>query len=139
MTGTERRGVRALRLRVLTPHAAVLDEPVRTVIAPLSDGWIGVLPGHASFQARLMRGQIVFEASEHRRLVATIGGVIGVTDDTVTVLTGAAALDRDLAALEDEIGAEAAQLEEMEREAEKHFDRVYRALARAFDRRRRPG
>jgi F0F1-type ATP synthase epsilon subunit len=137
VTGTERGGRRALRLRVLTPQVTLLDEPVETVIAPLPDGWLGVLPGHSGFQARLMRGHVVIGTRGRRRVMATIGGVIGVAADTVTVLTGAAALDRDLAALEREIGAEATRLQEVEREAEKHFDRVFRALARTFDRRRR--
>ena len=136
MTSTEN-GTRALQFRVLTPQATLLDESVWTVIAPLPDGWIGILPGHASFQARLMRGHVVFEVSGRRRTLATIGGVISVAADMVTVLTGAAALDQDLAALERDIGEEAAQLQAMEREAEKHFDQVYRALARTFDRRRR--
>ena len=136
MTGTES-GARTLQFRVLTPQATMLDERVWTVIAPLPDGWIGILHGHTSFHARLMRGQVVFEVSGHRRTIATIGGVVSVVADTVTVLTGAAALDRDLAALEREIGEEAAQLQGMEQEAEKHFDQIYRALARTFDRRRR--
>jgi F-type H+-transporting ATPase subunit epsilon len=133
MTGTERGGVRQLKLQVLTPQALVFEERVETVVAPLPDGWIGVLPGHTAFQARLMRGLVVFEASGRRRTIATIGGIISVADDTVTVLTGAAAVDQDLADLEREIGEESAQIEEIEREAEKHFDRVYRALARTFN------
>ena len=135
MMGGER-GTRALRFRVLTPQATLLDEAVWTVIAPLPDGWIGILPGHAGFQARLMRGHVVFEGSGRRRIIATIGGVLSVAAGTVTVLTGAAALDQDLAALERELGEEAAQFQAMEREAEKHFEQVYRALAHTFDRRK---
>jgi F0F1-type ATP synthase epsilon subunit len=135
--GTERGGGRALRLRVLSPRATLLDEPVQTVVAPLPDGWLGVLPGHASFQARLLRGQVAFEAGGGRRTIATIGGVISVSAHAATVLTGAAAPDLGLATLEHELGAEATRLREMEREAERHFDRVYRALAGTFGRRRR--
>ena len=124
----------ALRLTVLTPLATVLDEPVESIVAPLPDGWIGILPGHAPFEARLMRGALVLSAGRRRRTVATIGGVISVSPDAVAVLTGAAAVDRDLETLEHEIGAETARLQEMEREAEKHFDRIYRALAHTFER-----
>jgi F0F1-type ATP synthase epsilon subunit len=124
-------------LRVLTPQSTVLDLPVERVVAPLPDGWIGILPGHTSFQAQLLRGHLGFQAGGRGRRLATIGGVLSVTPTTVLVLTGAAALDQDLAALEQEIGREATQFQEMEREAEKHFDQVYRALAHTFNHRRR--
>jgi F0F1-type ATP synthase epsilon subunit len=126
-----------LHFKVLTPLTTVLDGPAATVIAPLPDGWIGILPGHSAFQSRLLRGSVVFEADGQRRIIATIGGVISVAADTITVLTGAAALDQDLDALEHDIGEEAVRLREMEQEAEKHFDRVYRALARTFNGRKR--
>lgn len=124
-----------LRLRVLTPEATLLDEPVDEVVAPLPDGWIGVLPGHASFQSRLMRGTVVVRASGRERTIATLGGTIGVAGSEITMLVGAAALDSNLSELESSIGEQARDLAEMEREAEKHFDRIYRAVARTFNHR----
>ena len=48
-----------MRLEVLTPQAVVFEGEVDAVVAPLPDGWIGVLPGHSPFLARLMRGQVL--------------------------------------------------------------------------------
>lgn len=124
-----------MRLRVLTPDATLFDETVDEVVAPLPDGWIGVLPGHASFQSRLMRGTVVVRSGGRERTIATLGGTIGAGPSEITMLVGAAALDSDLSELESSIGEQARDLAEMEREAEKHFDRIYRAVARTFNHR----
>jgi hypothetical protein len=47
-----------------------------------------------------------------------------------------AGLDSDLETLERSISEEAEQLAEMEQEAERHFDRVYRQMAQTLNHRR---
>ena len=121
--------MKQIRLQVLTPQGSVFDGLVDAVVAPLPDGWIGVLPGHTSFEARLLPGGLVLRVSGQRRTIATIGGTLSVDAAEVTVLTGAAALDTDLDTLEQQIGDQAERARAMEQEAEKHFSRVYRALA----------
>jgi F-type H+-transporting ATPase subunit epsilon len=116
-------------LEVLTPEAVVFEGDVDFVALPLPDGWIGVLPGHSPFSARLMRGQIVFRVGEAERHLATVGGSVTVKDDLITLLTGAALLDATFAELEMSLGSEAEQIRAVEQEAERHFDRVYRTLA----------
>ena len=129
--------MKTLRLTVLTPQATVFDEKVDAVVMPLADGWLGVFPGHASFQARVMRGEMLFRISGKERMLATLGGAVAVDNGTVTILTGVAALDRDLETLEREISEDAQRLAVLEQEAEKHFNRVYRQMARTFNHRRR--
>ena len=126
-----------LRLEVLTPEQAVYDGEVDAVIAPLPDGWRGILPGRLAFCARLMAGQVVFRTGGRERRLATVGGTLAVAGDTVTILTGAAVLDRDFDALERELREHLARVAAAETEAEKHFNRVYRQLARTLDRRTR--
>ena len=125
----------ALRLRVLTPEATVFDESVAEVVAPLPDGWIGILPGHRAFEARLMPGQIIVRLGGRGRRIATLGGTMSVNHTGVRMLVGAAGVDRDLSELERDIGEQARELAEMEREAERHFDRIYRAVARTLNHR----
>jgi F-type H+-transporting ATPase subunit epsilon len=128
----------ALRLVVLTPLATVLDGAADWVTVPLSDGWYGMLPGHAPFQARVLAGTIVLGLEGRSRLLATLGGTLMLEENVVTLLTGAAALDVEMDALERGIGDEVKRLTALEREAEKHFNQVYRQLARTFRARRRP-
>jgi|SRR6266536_69221 len=126
--------MKRLRCEVLTIEGTVLDQNVDALIVPLADGWIGIQPGHAPFQARTMRGEVIFRCDGQERTIATLGGTIVVDADRVTLLTGAAALDRDLAQLEHEISEELAAFQTMESEAEKHVDRIYRQLAETFRR-----
>ena len=123
-----------LRIEVLTPQGTVLDSPVDSVVAPLPDGWIGILPGHSPFQSRLLAGVVAFRAADRQRIVATLGGVLSTDSNVVSILTGSARLDADLHELEADIGERAEQSQAIEQEAEKHFGRVYRALADTLNR-----
>jgi F-type H+-transporting ATPase subunit epsilon len=127
--------VNELKIEVLTPQEQVFAGTVDAVVLPIADGWIGILPGHTPFAARLLPGQVVIRIADDERLLATIGGIVALQGETLRLLTGAAALDRDLATLEQEVRAHFEELAAAEREAEKHFERVYRQLAGTFARR----
>ncbi len=129
--------MKRLRLAVLTPQETVVSEDVDEVIVPLSDGWLGILPGHLPFVARLTPGDVIVRTEDKRRLLATIGGILTVGDGTATILTGAARDNCELEQLEREIGNETQQLAAMETEAERHFDRVLRQAASTVTRTRR--
>jgi F-type H+-transporting ATPase subunit epsilon len=129
--------MKTFHVTMLTPLATVLECDVESVIVPLADGWRGLLAGHAPFEARLMAGEVLIRVDGRDRLVATLGGALSVERDGVTLLTGAAALDKRLDELEREIGDEARRRTTLEQEAEKQFDRVYREMARTLNARRR--
>jgi F-type H+-transporting ATPase subunit epsilon len=118
-----------LHCAVLTPAGTVFDGAAEEIVLPISDGWIGIRAGHAPFLARVMKGQLVIRQPEGTQMIATIGGMLHVNSGGVTVLTGAAMPDADVAALEKEMGDELSRIESLEIEAEKHFNRVYRELA----------
>ena len=129
--------MKTLRLTVLTPQTTVFDDSVDAVIAPLSDGWRGVLPGHLDFVAHLMPGEILYRVGGKEQVIATLGGVVSVDHGTVTVLTGTAAVNCSLENLERAVNEESQRLTTLEQEAEKHFDRVYRQMADTFNSHRR--
>jgi F0F1-type ATP synthase epsilon subunit len=125
-----------LYLEVLTPQATIIDVEVASVMLPLPDGWLEVLPGHTEFQARLLPGEVMFKVDDRQRVLTQLGGTVMVGDNRVTILTGVAGLDSDLETLERSISEETEQLAEMEQEAERHFDRVYRQMAQTLNHRR---
>jgi hypothetical protein len=84
-----------------------------------------------------MRGEVLFRTHGKERILATSGGTVAVDGDTVVILTGVAALDRTVETLEGEISEEVQRLAVLEQEAEKHFNRVYRQMARTFNHQRR--
>lgn len=132
MARLRRSKMNGLRLEILTPQTLVYDGEVDAVVAPLSDGWIGILAGHRPFSARLMRGHVLVRSKGSERVIATIGGSLSVQNNAITLLTGAAGSGMTYAELEASIGAEVEQIRAMEQEAERHFDRVYRTLADTF-------
>jgi F-type H+-transporting ATPase subunit epsilon len=126
-----------MRLLVLTLDETVFDGEVAEVVVALPDGWLGVRPRHAPFQARVLAGDVVVRAAGGERTLATLGGTIIVEPESVTILTGVARLDCGLETLEGEIGDDLRRRAALEQAAEQHFDRVYRQVARAL--RARPG
>jgi F0F1-type ATP synthase epsilon subunit len=113
----------------------VFDGAVDAVIVPLADGWKGILPGHAPFQARLLAGDVLVRIAGKERAGATLGGALTVEAGVVRILSGVAALDMDLKALERGIDDELRRLTGLEQEAEKHFEQIYRQMARTFNHR----
>ena len=129
-----------MRLEVRTPERLVVDVAVEAVNAPLPDGWIEILSGHAPFQARVRPGVISYRPPEDgARQVAVHGGFISVQDDQVSILTGVAREGVDLETLDEAISHEEQQLEAMEEEARRRFDQIYQKLARSLSRERRRG
>jgi len=120
-----------MRLLVLTLEMPVFDDRVDEVVVPLADGWLGVRDRRAPFQARLLAGDVVVRAAGRERTLATLGGVVMVERDAVTILTGAGKVDVTLEALEHEIGDDLRRRRALEQQAKKHFDRVYHQVARA--------
>lgn len=49
---------KTVRVVVVTPERAVLDEAAEFAVLPLYDGEIGVLPGHAAFVGQLGPGEL---------------------------------------------------------------------------------
>ncbi|WP_318571001.1 ATP synthase F1 subunit epsilon [Salinigranum marinum] len=127
-----------MHLEVRTPERLVVDVAVEAVNAPLPDGWIGILSGHAPFQARVRPGVISYRLPEGgAQQVAVHGGFLSVQNDQVTILTGVAREGVDLETLDEAISHEEKQLEAMEEEARQRFDRIYQKMTHSFSRKRR--
>lgn len=80
----------ALRLRIVTPERALLDEEVEQVIAPGAAGEIGVLPDHITFLTTLSPGRLAYTRDGKREVVAIFGGYAEVADNVMTVLADGA-------------------------------------------------
>ena len=76
-----------LQLVLVTPETTLLDEPVRSVVFPMFDGQMGVLPGRAPAVGRLGTGELVMEGDSGTQRYFVDGGFAQVLDDNVTLLT----------------------------------------------------
>ncbi len=79
-----------LKLQVVTPHRIVVDEDVSEVVAPGSEGYFGVLPGHLPFLTTLKAGYLVYWQSGAIHRLAVSNGFAEVRNDAVSILADTA-------------------------------------------------
>jgi F-type H+-transporting ATPase subunit epsilon len=80
-----------LSLDIVTPERVVLSEDgFDIVIAPGSEGELGILPQHAALMTMLSIGELRARRGADEVSMAIAGGFLEVRDDRVTVLADAA-------------------------------------------------
>jgi F-type H+-transporting ATPase subunit epsilon len=79
-----------LLLELTTPTRLVVSEEVDEVVAPGSEGYFGVLPGHAPFLTTLGAGDLMYRRGTLEHHLAVSGGFAEVRDDRVIVLADTA-------------------------------------------------
>ncbi|TME27883.1 MAG: F0F1 ATP synthase subunit epsilon [Chloroflexi bacterium] len=79
-----------LHLEVITPERPVYEDDVDMVVAPASEGYVGILPHHAPFFTTLGPGEFKVKKGGVEEVLAVFGGFMDVRADRVVVLTDAA-------------------------------------------------
>jgi F-type H+-transporting ATPase subunit epsilon len=115
---------KAVALSVLTPEQILYDGEALWVEVPLTDGLIGVWPGHAPLMGALGQGVVRFETHSGVREVPVSGGVLRVGVERCAVLL-ASEIEMDF----DVARGRSAQLHESDRLGDEMVD----AIGEAFD------
>ncbi len=76
-----------LHLEIITPERTVYEDDVDMVIAPGSEGYLGILPHHAPLLTALGPGEFRVKKSGVEEVLAVFGGFMDVRGDRVVVLT----------------------------------------------------
>ncbi len=79
-----------LRLEVITPERRVFEDEVDMVVAPGSEGMLGILPHHAPLLTGLAHGEMRVRKGDVEYAFTVFGGFMDVRGDRVTVLTDVA-------------------------------------------------
>ena len=79
-----------LTLEIATPMRLVVAETVDEVVAPGSEGYFGVLPGHAPFLTTLGIGEVTYRIGRDELHLAITCGFAEVRNDKVIVLVDTA-------------------------------------------------
>jgi F-type H+-transporting ATPase subunit epsilon len=79
-----------IRLEIVTPEKAVYADDVDMVIAPATEGYVGILPHHAPLLTTLGPGEFRVKKGGVEEVLAVFGGFMDVRGDRVIVLTEAA-------------------------------------------------
>jgi F-type H+-transporting ATPase subunit epsilon len=80
----------SLHLEVVTPERRVVEATTPEVQLPGSDGFFGILPGHAPLLTELGIGELSYHDGGTVRYCAVFGGYAEVLPDRVTALAEAA-------------------------------------------------
>lgn len=79
-------GQTSFLLEVVTPERPILSDEVTELVAPGSEGYFGVLPGHIPFITTLTIGELTYWKGRDERHLAVIWGYAEVRGDKVIVL-----------------------------------------------------
>lgn len=83
---------KTLRIVIVTPEKAVLDDKADFIVLPMVDGELGVLPQHAPVIGRIGKGDLRITKGGVVTKWTIAGGFAQVRKDVVTVLTEKAAI-----------------------------------------------
>lgn len=83
-------------LEIVTPDRALVREEVDEVQVPGSEGYLGVLPGHAPLLATLKVGELWYRVGQEKHYLAIAGGFVEVLPDRVTALAQIAERAQDI-------------------------------------------
>src|ERR671922_1582792 len=86
----------SLTLEIVTPDRALVSEQVDEVQVPGSEGYFGVLPGHAALLATLQVGELWYRKGQEKHYLALAFGFVEVLPDRVTVLAQIAEKAEDI-------------------------------------------
>ena len=121
-----------LTLEIVTPDRLLATEAVDEVQLPGSEGYFGVLPGHAPLLSALQVGELWYRTGREMHHLAVAFGFVEVLPDRVTVLAQVAEHARDI----DRERAEHARRRAEERLArpssEMDFERARAALMKSL-------
>ena len=124
-----------LTLELATPMRMVVAETVDEVVVPGSEGYFGVLPGHAPLLATLGIGELTYRFGRDERHVAVAGGFAEVRNDKVIVLADTAELPAEIDRARAERARDRAEQRLTGRAADEvDYVRAGAALARALTR-----
>jgi F-type H+-transporting ATPase subunit epsilon len=79
-----------LRLELATPTRLVVSQEVEEVVAPGTEGYFGVWPGHAPFLTTLASGAVTYRTGAEERALAVHGGFAEVQGERVIILADSA-------------------------------------------------
>jgi F-type H+-transporting ATPase subunit epsilon len=124
-----------LTLEIATPTRLVAAETVDEIVIPGSQGYFGVLPGHAPFLTTLGVGELMYRVGRDERFLAVSGGFAEVRNDKVIVLADTAERPEEIDRARAERARERAERRLSGRSNEDvDFARALAALARALAR-----
>jgi F-type H+-transporting ATPase subunit epsilon len=124
-----------LTLEIANPTRLVVAETVDEIVIPGSEGYFGVLPGHAAFLTTLGIGELIYRVGRDEHHLVVANGFAEVRNDKVIVLADTAERPEEIDRARAERAKERAERRLSGRSDEDvDYTRALAALARALAR-----
>jgi F-type H+-transporting ATPase subunit epsilon len=123
-----------IHLEIATPEKELFAGMVDEVTVPASQGYLGILPGHAPLLAELGIGQISYKRAEKIEYLSCCWGFVEVLPERVVVLAQTAELASDIDLRRAEQAKERAANRLKSKDSTLDFDRARLAMLRALSR-----
>lgn len=85
-----------LMLKIITPERILLEEEVSEVYTKSAAGEIGILPDHVAYMTPVEIGVTKYKQDKEKKYVSTMGGLLQVADNVVTILSNNAELGEEI-------------------------------------------
>jgi F-type H+-transporting ATPase subunit epsilon len=121
-------------LSLLTPEKPFLEAEVVSIVAPGSEGYLGILANHAPLITRLIPGKLEVKDGEGARTFAISGGFLEVSDNKATILADALEPPESIDVARARRAKERAEERMRDLTGKIDFARAEMALARAINR-----
>jgi F-type H+-transporting ATPase subunit epsilon len=121
-----------IRLEIVTPDRALVDEEVDEVELPGAEGYFGVLPGHTPLLASLQVGELWYRIGHEKFYLAVAFGFVEVLPNQVTVLAQIAERARDIDVARAEAARERAEERVSNPRPDMDFERARVALMKSL-------
>jgi F-type H+-transporting ATPase subunit epsilon len=123
-----------IELEIVTPERQVVKDRATEIQIPGSNGYLGILPGHAPLITELAIGEIVYTNEGVSTHLAVAWGFAEVLPDKVTILAETAERAEDIDVPRAEAARDRAQQHIKDAEDAEQFEEGFAALARAESR-----
>lgn len=107
-----------MRLEIITAEGIVYSDDVEVLLAPGTEGDLGILPHHAALMTMLQPGELMVRKDGEETFLAVTGGFLEVMENRISILADAAERSEDI----DEERAQAAIKQAEERIAMRSAD-----------------
>ena len=107
-----------IRLEIITAEQVVYSDEVEVLVAPGTEGDLGILPHHAALMTMLQPGELMVRKDGVETFLAVTGGFLEVMENGISILADAAERSEDI----DEERALAAMEQARERIARRSAD-----------------
>ena len=85
-----------MRLEIITAEEIVYSDEVEALVAPGTEGDLGILPHHAALMTMLQPGELMVRKDGEETFLAVTGGFLEVMENDVSILADAAERSEDI-------------------------------------------